>query len=231
MAAAAFFVQGQPERGRTMGIEPGDLADATRREVEEVRVRLSDAAGRLTHEAASAGGRVSALVFDELDRRGSDLGDGLQQIADRLRGFADTGDGTPPRMVQQAVDLIDDLSQRLRQKSARDLHGKVARFGRDNPATFFAACLATGVLTGRFVIAQGGGTDRRAHLHRPPQEGVQGPDEHSEGRRPGQAVRPQETSRPGLDLLPGDGPGARPDGGAAPARDATGEPVRDTPHG
>lgn len=214
-----------------MGIEPGDLADAARREIEEARVRLTDAAGRVTHEAISAGSRVSALVHDELDRRGSDLGDGLQHIADRMRGMAGKGDGEPPRMVQQAADLIDDLSQRLRHQSARDLRGKVARFGRDNPATFIAACLATGLLAGRVLIAQSRDTDPGAPLHRQTQDGARRGNGQSEDRQPGHAARPHEAAQTGLDLLPGDGPGVPPDPAGQTARDATGEPGRDTRHG
>ena len=148
-----------------MGHERGVLADAARREVEDVRDRLSAAAGRVRHEASSAGSAMSALVHDALDRRGSDLGDGLQHIADTMRGMAGTGDGGPPRMVRQAVDVIDDLSQRLLHRSARDMHGKVARFGQDNPATFMAACLVAGMVTGRLLIAQSRDTGPAAGRH------------------------------------------------------------------
>lgn len=186
-----------------MGIERGDLADAARREVEQARVRLSDAAGRVTHEAISAGSTISALVLDELDRRGGDLGDGLQHIADKMRGMVGTGDSEPPRVVQQAVDLIDGLSHHLRHQSARDLRGRVARFGHDNPATFIAACLATGLLMGRVLIAQGGSADPTPHQPVP--------------------------SEP--DLLPGDGPGTRPASGPDAAKDLAGGPVRDIRNG
>jgi hypothetical protein len=108
---------------------------------------------------------VSALVRDALDRRRSDLGDGLQHIADKMRGMADTSDGEPPRMVRLAVDVIDDLSQRLLHRSARDLRGKVARFGQDNPATLMAACLMAGVVAGRLLIAQGGDTGPATDSH------------------------------------------------------------------
>ena len=148
-----------------MGHERGVLADAARQEVEEARDRLSAAAGRVRHEAFSAGSAMSALVRDALDRRGSDLGDGLQHMADTMRGMAGTGDDGPPHVVRQAVAVIDDLSQRLRQPSARDLHGKVARFGQDNPATFMAACLMAGIVTGRLLIAQSRDTDPAAGRH------------------------------------------------------------------
>lgn len=137
-----------------MGHERGVLADAARREAEDARDRLSFAADRVRHEAFSAGGAMSALVRDALDRRGSDLGGGLQHIADTMRGMAVTGDGEPPRVVRQAVDVIDGLSQRLLHRPARDMHGKVARFGQDNPATFMVACLMAGMVTGRLLIAQ-----------------------------------------------------------------------------
>lgn len=154
-----------------MGSERGDLARAARREAEDAQVRLSGAAGRVRQEALSAGSTISALVFDELDRRGSDLSDGLRHIAEKMRIMADSGDGEPPRMVEQAVDVIDDLSKRLRAQSARDLSDKVARFGRENPMPFMTACLVTGVLAGRFLIAQSdGGTDQR-HVSAGPESG------------------------------------------------------------
>lgn len=147
-----------------MGSERGDVAEAARREVEDARARLSEAAGRVRQEAMSAGSTISQLVYDELDRRGADLSDGLQHIAEKMRGVADSAEADPPRMVQQAVDVIEDLSHRLRNQSARDLSGRLAQFGRENPVTFMAACLATGVLAGRFLIAQtddGAPTDDR----------------------------------------------------------------------
>jgi len=214
-----------------MGIEPGDLSDAARRKVEEARVRLSDAAVRVSHEAISAGSTISALVLDALDRRGNDLSDRLQHVADGLREMAGADDGASPGMVRQAVDLIDDLSRRLRHPSARDLRGKIARFGRDNPATFIAACLATGALTGRFLIAQSEGTDRRTPLHRPTREEAWRGNAQAEDRQPAPAAGPHEAARSGPDLLPGDGPGARPGPATQTARDATGEPGRGTRHG
>jgi hypothetical protein len=182
-----------------MGIEPGALADAARREVEEARDRLSAAAGLVRHEALSAGSAISALVLDELDRRGGDLGDGLHNIADKMRGAAGKGDGGPPRMIRQAVDVIDDLSQRLLQPSARDLRGKVARFGQDNPATFMAACLVAGMVTGRLLIAQGGGTGPVADTYGP-SDG----DGQSGGRGTAPAAGADGAARSDPDCLPSD---------------------------
>ena len=108
---------------------------------------------------------MSALLQDALDHRSSDLGDGLQHMAETVRGMAGTNAGGPPRMVRHAVDVIDDLSQRLLHRSARNLPGKVARFGQDNPATFMAACLVAGVVTGRLLIAQSRNTGPAAGSH------------------------------------------------------------------
>jgi hypothetical protein len=148
-----------------MGSERGDMADAARREVEDAKARLSEAAGRMRQEAMSAGSTISSLVYDELDRRSADLSEGLEHIARKMRDATTEGNQEPPRMVQQAVDVIDDLSARLRNRSTREIGEKVAQFGRENPVTFMAACLATGVLAGRFLIAQSedqGGSGYRA---------------------------------------------------------------------
>jgi hypothetical protein len=104
-----------------MGREWDEMQGAARREVEEARLRFTQAADRAGREAMSAGRTISALVYDELDRRGSDLSDGLQHIAEKMRDMSAAGDGDPPRMVRQAVDMIDDLSQRLRDRTARDM--------------------------------------------------------------------------------------------------------------
>ncbi len=138
-----------------------DLAELAKREMEDARDRMSDAAGKVRDQALNAGGTISALVLDELDRRTAELSEGLRHITQTLRDATGpagetAGDtGSAPRLVQQTVDLIDEVSIRLQGRSARDLADGVARFGRDNPGTFIVACLATGMLAGRFMIATG----------------------------------------------------------------------------
>lgn len=146
-----------------MGREWDEMQGAARREVEEARLRFTQEADRAGREAMSAGRTISALVYDELDRRGGDLSDGLQHIAEKMRDMAATGDGDPPRMVRQAVDMIDDLSQRLRDRTARDMGDKVARFGRKYPMTFVTACVVGGVLAGRVLIAKSEEQDGTQH--------------------------------------------------------------------
>ena len=146
-----------------MGREWDEMQGAARREVEEARLRFTQAADRAGREAMGAGHTIAALVYDELDRRGSDLSDGLQHIAGKMRDMAATGDGDPPRMVRQAVDMIDDLSQRLRDRTARDMGDKVARFGRKYPMTFVTACVVGGVLAGRVLIAKSEEQDGTQH--------------------------------------------------------------------
>jgi len=214
-----------------MGIERGALADAARREVEEARDRLSAAAGRVRHEAQSAGSAISALVLDELDRRGGDLGYGLHHIAGKMRAATGTGDGEPPRMIRQAVDVIDDLSQRLRQPSARDLRGKVVRFGQDNPAKFMAACLIAGLVTGRFLLAKSGGTDPVADSHGPSGKGSRDGDGQSGEHGTFPAVEPDRAARTDLDLLSDHGQGVQSEHGTGTASPEADAPVRDVSHG
>ena len=138
--------------------DANDLADRARREVDDAKTRLSDAADRVRSQASDAGNTIVSLVYDELDRRGSEVADGLRHIAQTVRE-SNAPDGGPPRMVLQAVDVLDDLSSRLKDGSARDLGARLADFGRSNPTTFMLAALATGVLAGRFLIAQDDSAD------------------------------------------------------------------------
>ncbi len=132
-----------------------DVAEAARREMEVAKARLSDAADRVRHEARNAGSTIQGIVMDELDRRAAGLGQGMRTLAERMREAAEPeADGSvAPRLMSQAVDMIEDVSYRLEGSSAREITDKLSRFGRENPMTFMAACLATGVMAGRFLVA------------------------------------------------------------------------------
>lgn len=134
-----------------------DVASAARREIEDAKVRLSDAADRVKHEARHAGSTISTLVLDELDRRAADMGTQLRSVSDRLRGNAgaDVADASPA-MADHAADLIEDLSSRLQGQSIRDMGQRLGQFGRENPALFVMGCLLTGAMAGRMVLASGG---------------------------------------------------------------------------
>ena len=135
--------------------DPVDLAQIARLEIEDAKARLSDAADRARDEAKHAGATISTLVMDELDRRAADAGQQLRSLASRLRGDVPEQDqpGSSTYMVDQAVNLIEDVSQRLEGQSARQLANTLDRFGRTNPGLFMLGCLLTGAVAGRMIVA------------------------------------------------------------------------------
>jgi hypothetical protein len=138
-----------------MDTETADITETARREMEDAKNRLSDAATRVKHEAMNAGSTVSGLVMDELDRRAADLGSGLRELAEKMRDATAAQDqnSQAPRLLTPAIDLIDDVSHRLEGQSARQIGDSLSQFGRENPMLFMLGCLATGVLAGRLLVA------------------------------------------------------------------------------
>ncbi|MGP3695928.1 hypothetical protein [Rhodobacter sp. NSM] len=138
--------------------------DAARHEMDDARDRLHGAADRARHEARHARSSVSRLVMEEVDRRKSDLCDGIHGIAESMRKAAEEADrreDTPqsPRMVHQAINTLDDFADRMRHRSAEDMTQSVARFGRENPALFVGGALFAGLAIGRFLVSSS--SDRR----------------------------------------------------------------------
>jgi hypothetical protein len=131
-----------------------DLKKTARDEFDDARARLSGAAEKVKAEAMQAGSNISSLVMDELDRRMADIGRGLRAATDRIRDPS-TDSGEPPRMVTQALDMVDDLSIRIESQSARDLADRLSQFGRSNSALFLLGCFAVGLCAGRVAVAQG----------------------------------------------------------------------------
>ncbi len=138
-----------------MDTETADISETARREMEDAKNRLSDAASRVKQEAMNAGSTVSGLVMDELDRRAANLGTGLRELADKMRDATADQDqnSQAPRLLTPAIDLIDDVSHRLEGQSARQIGDSLSQFGRENPMLFMLGCLATGVLAGRLLVA------------------------------------------------------------------------------
>lgn len=137
--------------------DTSDVAKAARRELDDAKARLSDAADRVKHEARNASSTISTLVLDELDRRAADMGTQIRSVAGRLRGdTATSGSEAGSAMAQQAADLIEDVSSRLEGQSVREMGQRLGQFGRDNPALFVMGCLLTGAMAGRMIVASSG---------------------------------------------------------------------------
>lgn len=139
--------------------DTSDVGRAARRELDDAKARLSDAADRVRHEARNAGTTITTLIMDELDRRAADLGTQMRSVASQLRG-EDKGEVTEATraMSTQAADLMDDVCERLEGQSVRDMGHRLSQFGRENPALFVMGCLLTGALAGRMIVA----SDERA---------------------------------------------------------------------
>lgn len=137
--------------------DTSDVAKAARRELDDAKARLSDAADRVKHEARNASSTISTLVLDELDRRAADMGTQIRSVAGRLRGDTATSESEAgSAMARQAADLIEDVSSRLEGQSVREMGQRLGQFGRDNPALFVMGCLLTGAIAGRMIVASSG---------------------------------------------------------------------------
>ncbi|WP_232520685.1 hypothetical protein [Rhodobacter sp. CZR27] len=132
--------------------------EAARREMDDARERVSGAADRARSEARHARSSVSRIVMDEMDKRKDELCDNLHGLAQSMRKGAEEAERrddapTPPRLIHQAIDTLDDLADRMRHRSTEDLTGAVSRFGRENPALFVAGALFAGLALGRFLVS------------------------------------------------------------------------------
>ncbi|PZR00172.1 MAG: hypothetical protein DI533_06110 [Cereibacter sphaeroides] len=119
---------------------------------QEARESLADVADRAATEAMAAGRTISSLVMDEIDRRGVSLAEGLDQISATLR-HASAGQDQKSQLVEQAADVIDDLSDRLRQGATQEIGGRLVQYARANPGVVILGALAAGLLAGRMLVA------------------------------------------------------------------------------
>ena len=147
--------------------DESEVTKAARREYDDAKTRLSDAAERVKAEAQNAGSTISTLILDELDRRAADFGTQFQSVASRLRGNAgedQDGEGAAisNALSEQAADLIEDVSSRLQGQSIRDIGQRLGQFGRENPALFVMGCLLTGAMAGRMIVASDTSSGRKS---------------------------------------------------------------------
>lgn len=109
-------------------------------------VALKDKAiERLTSEADSR----KEMVSKQLKSVSSALGAAESDLA--------TADGEAPEWLKsglrQVATTIEDLADRVQNKSSADLVGEVRSFAQNNPATFLMACAAVGFAAARVFKA------------------------------------------------------------------------------
>ncbi|AXQ93806.1 hypothetical protein LV780_08340 [Cereibacter azotoformans] len=145
-----------------------NVRETARREMDDARDHLHEAAGRARSGAREARSSVSRLVMDEVDRRKEDLCAGIHGLAESMRKAADEAERredtpTPPHMIHQAINTLDDMADRMRHRSADDMARSVARFGRENPALFVGGALFAGLALGRFLVSSSSDRHRRGN--------------------------------------------------------------------
>ncbi|WP_145104200.1 hypothetical protein [Cereibacter sediminicola] len=173
------------------------VRETARREMDDARDHLHGAAGRARNEARQARSSVSRLVMEEVDRRKEDLCAGIHGLAESMRKAADEAERrddtpTPPHMIHQAINTLDDMADRLRHRSADEMARSVARFGRENPALFVGGALFAGLALGRFLVSSSSDRHRRGNWDNEDRMGLR--DEDRWGSSPAGGASPSRTS-------------------------------------
>jgi len=128
------------------------LADAARREVDDLRHRATDFAAQVRDQGRSAKTTALGLIVDELDIRKAALVDGLTAISYAVRDLSGQ-QGMPSALMGQAVRLLDTAAETLDGHPVQDVGAMLTDLSRRSPALFVAGCLLTGVAVGRFITA------------------------------------------------------------------------------
>jgi hypothetical protein len=89
-----------------------------------------------------------------LESRKNDAAGRLEGTAKVFRQTAQSFQGENPtvsRYADQIADKIEGASKYLREKDVKELVGDTERFIRKQPALFFGAAFAMGIITARFL--------------------------------------------------------------------------------
>jgi hypothetical protein len=147
MADTRQFTPGSRSRGGPGSVRTGDTRGVD--------------AGQLIESAKNMGsqmiGAVQETATSVLDDQKKRAADQIATIADMLRDSVKSLDpqsaGTVRQYADDAARQIADVADRLRTRSWGQLAGDVEDFGRRWPTVFIASAIATGFITGRFLVA------------------------------------------------------------------------------
>jgi hypothetical protein len=147
MADTRQFTPGSRWRGGPGSVRTGDTRGVD--------------AGQLIESAKNMGSQVIGAVQETatsvLDDQKKRAADQIATIADMVRDSVKSLDpqsaGTVRQYADDAARQIADVADRLRTRSWGQLAGDVEDFGRRWPTVFIASAIATGFITGRFLVA------------------------------------------------------------------------------
>ena len=150
------FTQEVPPPGQGARTTPPGGGETTGT-VDKVKDQARDATGQAVGKAKEAAGRSGDRVRAEVDRRSTEGGERLRQMAGDMRsvgqGLRDQGKDTPARLADQAADRADRLGGYLREADADRILGDAEDFGRRQPWVVMLAGLAVGFAAARVLRA------------------------------------------------------------------------------
>ncbi|MDR7124281.1 hypothetical protein [Pseudotabrizicola sp. 4114] len=144
------------------------IAEAARREVDDLRKRVGEAGERLQDEGRKTGATMSHLIVDELDKRRESLGKEVKALEDAVRDASKRAEAPSP-LMSQAVHAIESARTALETHSVDDIRHILTDYSRRNPALFVAGCVLSGLAIGRLMVASSeGSTATRSSATRSP---------------------------------------------------------------
>jgi hypothetical protein len=103
-------------------------------------------------QAKRLGGITKDRVYHQVDGKKEQLVKGLHGIVDTLEGMGKDGNlGPAQSLVDNAVQVIHRVSDRLEKGSTEELVREAQTQIRQRPGVFIAGCVALGFLAGRLL--------------------------------------------------------------------------------
>ncbi|HUF57631.1 MAG TPA: hypothetical protein VMM55_13840 [Thermohalobaculum sp.] len=138
------------------GSDPKDGNERLRQTAEDARAAAGGRYGEAKRKAGETAGQVRRRAEAEAER-GKNRGAGeIHNWASALERAAgelgrDTAQG---RAVHAVAEQVDDLARSIENQSVGDMVGKLAAFGRRNPAVLAGGAVLAGFALSRFATAR-----------------------------------------------------------------------------
>lgn len=142
------LAQDARDRGKEVGEHARDAAAGVKDTAAE---RAKDVAGEARQQAQNLAGQTKDTLVGHADEQASRLTDTLEQLAEELRGMANSSDqnGVAGKLVSELADRTEGLAQRMRGRSSTDLLDDLRYFARRRPGAFLAGAAGLGLVAGR----------------------------------------------------------------------------------
>ena len=128
----------------TQNRNQGTGSSTTQGSVQRVEQKAQDATDRVAQKAQSTVINTREKIAGQLDV----VARAIESAANTLE---QSEQGGIAQKVRPYVQKVEDASQRLRQKSPRELKEEVDRVARDKPAWFLGGAVVVGLLAARFL--------------------------------------------------------------------------------